>query len=662
MRRYPRRRNVKENNKRLKPSQVDQKCRLGGCVAGSIDRNSGACNKMATSSELDMVSQMQRRLVEATEQRNQSQQESKSLDKKIRHMIQLISKQRPPMHAGSEANIEQQMRDLEYKRSTTSLSLNEEKKLLKEIDSWKQKKTALKEYALLQTDIDNLKAQRAEAIARGRTTDEVIADLTAGLKKLKLAQALGCQAQELVTIQVDVPESKFGAIIGKNGGHVKFIEEECNVCIDMDRQNHHMRITGVQEGAENAKSMVEDITCAIEETIGLHPDALGVLLSRRAHLLQEYKEKYGVRIDMHRSDGTACLSGTPAKVATVKGLIEELSRGKADLNVSTRMFPVIIGKGGSTIDRLLRESGANIELDRSLEQVRIRGSPACVAIAEQLVQELVEENEEKTQEFETDQAYIAFLIEDKGAEMKALRAEANVLIDIDRSRQVLKVKGTRSQLAAFEVLLPTSVEKFRKSMTVLSVDKHIISAVIGKGGVTVKRISEESGAKIDINRGTLQLMLRGTPEAVEKAQEEVNEIIRCNHRFVMKSSEEVIFALLAKGREELNRIQEEANGCVLTALRREGEVILTGTPEQVSLGKKCLFQFFLKNLSETIDVDDDEIGNVIGPGGSVRTSCKILTQALIVGRLFGKFKKTAERSLTLTNKRVALLSVVRKSK
>ena len=281
------------------------------------------------------------------------------------------------------------------------------------------------------------------------------------------------------------------------------------------------------------------------------------------------------------------------------------------------MFPVIIGKGGSTIERLIKESGATIELDRHLEQVRIRGTEESVKCAAELVEKLVKENEEHTKEFDVESSFISFLIEDKGVEMKKMRADSNVMIDINRDKCVLKVRGTVSQLAQFEIVLRRTIDAYEKSLTKMCVDKHIISAVIGKGGSTIKKLSSSSGAKIDIDRDNMEVLLRGNPQDVATVRQEIEEIIRCNHRFVMKSSDEVIAALLSKNREELNRIQQEAQGCTLSVLRREGEVILTGTPEQVSAGKKCLFQFFLKNLSETIDVDDDEIGNVIGPGGSV---------------------------------------------
>lgn len=248
---------------------------------------------------------------------------AKTLDQKLRQLMQKAPR-RPNISA---EQIDEEISRLEFRRNTTSISLNAEKQLLKEIDSLKAKKTSLKDYLSVQSAIDELKSQRAETIARGRSTEDAVSDLSTGLKKLKLAESAGCDAKDLVTIQVSVPESKFGAIIGKSGANLKQVETDCKVCIDMDKPNQVMRITGSAGGCARAQSAVEEITCAIEETIGLHPDAQGVLLNRRAYLLQEFKDKYGVRIDMHRADGTACLRGAPGKVAIVKGIIEALSKG-----------------------------------------------------------------------------------------------------------------------------------------------------------------------------------------------------------------------------------------------------------------------------------------------------------------------------------------------
>ena len=55
----------------------------------------------------------------------------------------------------------------------------------------------------------------------------------------------------------------------------------------------------------------------------------------------------------------------------------------------------------------------------------------------------------------------------------------------------------------------------------MEVPPRLIATVIGKGGSTIEKLQEDSGASINVSRETNSVSIRGTPDNVAKAQEQV---------------------------------------------------------------------------------------------------------------------------------------------
>ncbi len=58
----------------------------------------------------------------------------------------------------------------------------------------------------------------------------------------------------------------------------------------------------------------------------------------------------------------------------------------------------------------------------------------------------------------------------------------------------------------------------------MPVAPDLVGRIIGRGGETIRRLQDESGARIQIERDAGQVKIRGTNAAVEKAQRLVNEV------------------------------------------------------------------------------------------------------------------------------------------
>jgi hypothetical protein len=129
--------------------------------------------------------------------------------------------------------------------------------------------------------------------------------------------------------------------------------------------------------------------------------------------------------------------------------------------------------------------------------------------------------------------------------------------------------------------------------------------IIGKGGETIRRLQEESGARISIDRGAGECVVSGTTEQVILGSAAVKKVIAeagergggggggGGGRFVPPSgpfeAEESIACdgsegrVIGKGGETIRRLQEET-GCRIDIEKGSGTCVVKGTAAAVRLG------------------------------------------------------------------------------
>ena len=59
----------------------------------------------------------------------------------------------------------------------------------------------------------------------------------------------------------------------------------------------------------------------------------------------------------------------------------------------------------------------------------------------------------------------------------------------------------------------------------VDVPPNLVGRVIGRGGETIKRLQQESGARIQIDRQTNRVEIQGTNEAIERAKTLIREVV-----------------------------------------------------------------------------------------------------------------------------------------
>ena len=171
-----------------------------------------------------------------------------------------------------------------------------------------------------------------------------------------------------------------------------------------------------------------------------------------------------------------------------------------------------------------------------------------------------------------------------------------------------------------------AVEMAETSKDFMDVGIAGVPLIVGKGGVNIKRLQTESGAKIDIERGMTVVGIFGTEEAVAKAKKMIQtQLADSTYSETVECAAGSIGAVIGKGGETIRSIQEES-GARVNVERDPPSVKILGSKETVTKARKLVEAVLAKeskakelpagHVVETVELPKFAIGSIIGKGGS----------------------------------------------
>ncbi len=413
---------------------------------------------LKTSALPNTVQEMQERIKTLTHEKDANAAKGKELDEKLRRAFKTPPK-RPNI---SIEHIDTEMTRLEHRRNTTSMSLNDEKFILRELQLLKEKKTQVQTFADFQTWVDTTKQERTDRFQQHRKYEEELQQLQQGMKKVSLAAKFKCAVDHLESVEVVVPDDRMGSVIGKGGATAQRIEEECGVLVDVDHKTHVVSITGPPANILEAKMAIENITLATIQTLGLHPDTIKVLMAQKGKALHELEQKLHLKIDINKVDGVLTVLAAPTRMKQLEKAINEVAEGKVEISLPSEIVPKLIGKKGETINQLMEDTGCLVDIDKVTNAVRLCGTKESVAMAKKFVKELIDEQSLQERVFTVHDTHIfsspdfaafkfyffaEFLMANKAAQLKLLRTDASdARIKVSKEQQQIEVAGNKVQL------------------------------------------------------------------------------------------------------------------------------------------------------------------------------------------------------------------------
>lgn len=235
------------------------------------------------------------------------------------------------------------------------------------------------------------------------------------------------------------PQGIAGAIIGLKGHKIAELRQQFGTRISVDCHPDHCDVTVSGGNAEKIQAAIVAIEAiakekqeldaseakgvkgepsdakqkaiaqgAVFETFEIPAKAMGLVIGPKGANVAELRARSGARITLEKNDESdriptnfckVHVSGSAEQVRRARTLVQEAADGNTGtredntkvLKVSKSVVGKIIGKGGQTVQRIGRESGAQVKVSTDEDPcvIRIGGSKKCVQDARRLIDEVL---------------------------------------------------------------------------------------------------------------------------------------------------------------------------------------------------------------------------------------------------------------------------------
>lgn len=225
---------------------------------------------------------------------------------------------------------------------------------------------------VLDRDLNSIQVQSSDSEKVQKATD--------------LIQSKMAEAEKLVcVVQIDKNESWIiPQIIGKGGQKINVMSKETGCRIDVDKQAMTATVSG--ENEESVAKAKAAVIAAIDKArrenvfIQLPPNSVASFVGKSGAHIRQFAEEHNVEVERVRKDPTKVrISGPEDSVAAANAALLEWIRAWEEANAEVSlaleksMIPVVLGKDGSVINEIQKESGCRIDIERKSSTVIIRG-------------------------------------------------------------------------------------------------------------------------------------------------------------------------------------------------------------------------------------------------------------------------------------------------
>jgi polyribonucleotide nucleotidyltransferase len=173
---------------------------------------------------------------------------------------------------------------------------------------------------------------------------------------------------------------------------------ELSLGMDILAEDNTIRLRGTREKADRGAAIIEAFQIANNsEVFHVNDEDCSVLLTGGSDApIKALETEFSVEIHVLKKDSTVRLRGPAESIRAAKEALQsllsgDLSRGSFLLTVDPIAFSSIIGKGGATHRKMEADHNVKIDLLKSCNQIRIRGTPEEVAAAKMVIVEFLDD-------------------------------------------------------------------------------------------------------------------------------------------------------------------------------------------------------------------------------------------------------------------------------
>lgn len=440
----------------------------------------------------------------------------------------------------------------------------------------KKKKKAAAEAAPVETAKQKKKREKKERAAAEAAAAEAAAAASAAPSKKKKAkaktateddgweivpQSYRAQPAKAVVPQaadkkpqlvLDLGEAKM-AVIGRGGSVIQGIQSDTGAKLDIQKGSSVCTITGSEEAVAAAAAQVRQIMVRVDsiisEVVNVKQDRIPAIIGKGGTKIKELEAESGATIKVEKESNVVRVKGDAAQVMKAKALIELVVNPPEPVYETTTtmdlsLLPmgknsvyVIKGKGGVTIRAIEQETGAKLDIERGSSILKIQGAQMAVVNALNLVSKVLAENGNTISVPLTDKKQIGAVLGKGGINIRNVEDKSGARVNIqeseDGAQSSVQISGTQEACAKAAELVKTLLEGGPikpiagpgQKLVEVTVPDSAKGSIIGRGGETIKKIQESSGANVDIPKGLGVAWVLGSPKAVDSAVSMINKKI-----------------------------------------------------------------------------------------------------------------------------------------
>ncbi|XP_029673795.1 vigilin isoform X2 [Formica exsecta] len=437
--------------------------------------------------------------------------------------------------------------------------------------------------------------------------------------KQKIESIYKDMEKRCTTVSVEVPKSQHKYVIGPRGSTIAEILQTTGVSVEMpapDSATGTITLRGPQEKLGQALNKVYEKansvrTAVVEAPVWIHKYIIG---RKGVNIKKITQEMPKVNVEFTGKEDKIKIEGPPEEVEKAQNELQLMANDLiskltfTELNVDPRFYKHIIGKNGCNVNRVKEGTGVVISISENdgSNVIRIEGNFAGVLKAQTELVEMVKKLEnEKEKDVIIDHRYYRNIIGNKGDNIKEIRDKFNqVQITIPgpgEKGDIVKIRGPKEDVDKCHKHLMKLVKELNESNHVLEVPifKQFHKFVIGKGGVNIRKIREETQTKIDLpaeGEKSDVITITGKKENVEKAKEMIQKI---QNELANIVTEEITIppkfynSLIGTGGKLIHSIMEDCGGVTIkfpTAESKSDKVSIRGPKDDVEKAKAQLLE------------------------------------------------------------------------
>ncbi|WWC91688.1 uncharacterized protein L201_006634 [Kwoniella dendrophila CBS 6074] len=352
------------------------------------------------------------------------------------------------------------------------------------------------------------------------------------------------------TIEFNVLKQYVPHLVGTSGATINKLRETLGVRVNFDDDESattakkgskkpvvHCKIVGRKEAVEEAKrrldAQIEKLEDETTEIVIIKRAIQPALIGSGGKYAIRLEEKYGVKLSFPRDNKEGKESNQNPDEVTIRGGKKGVALAKAELleayqyenesrqeitfKIPTKSIAQIVGKGGSTINKIKDETNTQIDIEKQSTapaektNITVRGDKKSIEQAKKSILELVEEiGDEIEDELEIDQKYHRSLIGQGGSNLKDIIQTAggpqegykqSGLITFpksgDENMSLVKFRGDSKLIKKIKAELEKQLSTLKETIIVgVVVPQSQHASKIGRGGSALQDLQRKTGALI----------------------------------------------------------------------------------------------------------------------------------------------------------------------